>query len=395
MVPAIRKQFNANFTEEKYQQYLKDIDNLHPGALDFRVAETPVFVPKAFTTAMLDACESILDVIEQDNFLQLTERSIPKQLHVANEKDFSEFLIFDFGVCIGTNGEPEPQLIEMQAFPSLFAYQSRLSDITDTYANVPDNFSPYLGNFTRESYLADLKKIILSDQKPEETILLEIYPKTQKTRIDFYCTSELTGIRTVCLSELMIEGSSVFYLRDGVKTRVKRIFNRLIFDDLHQQEDWKNLPDITQDLDVEWLPHPNWFYRVSKYTLPFIQHPNVPETFFLNELTRSVNLEHYVLKPLFSFAGMGVIIDVTQEDIDKIEDPENYILQKKVHYAPILETPDEPAKVEIRLFYFKEGKNKRAKAAHNLARISKGKMIGTRYNKDKTWVGGTVAYFEK
>ena len=143
------------------------------------------------------------------------------------------------------------------------------------------------------------------------------------------------------------------------------------------------------------MPHPNWFYRISKFTLPFIDNPYVPETFFLNEVTQPVPLEEYVLKPLFSFAGMGVVIDVTQADIDAIKDPENWILQRKVNYASIIETMDEPAKAEIRLFYFWKEGARRPVAVHNLSRLSKGKMIGTRYNKDKTWVGGTVAFFEK
>jgi hypothetical protein len=105
-------------------------------------------------------------------------------------------------------------------------------------------------------------------------------------------------------------------------------------------------------------------------------------------------LDEYVLKPLFSYAGMGVKIDVKQEDIDAIPDPENWILQQKVNYADVIETPDGNAKAEIRLFYFWKKEWKRPLAVHNLARLSKGKMIGTRYNENENWVGGTIAYFE-
>jgi hypothetical protein len=154
--------------------------------------------------------------------------------------------------------------------------------------------------------------------------------------------------------------------------------------------------DITQPLDVEWAPHPNWFYRISKFTLPFIHHPYVPKTFFLNEVTEvPPDLENYVLKPLFSFAGQGVIIDVTKEDVLAVKDPENWILQRKVKYADIIKTPDVPAKAEIRIFYFWKKGSPRPVAVCNLARLSKGKMIGVRYNMDKEWVGGSVAYFEK
>jgi hypothetical protein len=171
----------------------------------------------------------------------------------------------------------------------------------------------------------------------------------------------------------------------------------LIFDDLKaHQEDLGPVIDLTQGWDVEWVPHPNWFYRISKYTLPFIRHPFVPETFFLNEVKQlPSDLEHYVLKPLFSFAGQGVLIDVTPEDLEKINDPQHYILQRKVNYAEVIETPDGPAKVEIRMMYVWPEGDQRPHAAINLARISKGKMIGVRYNQDKEWVGGSIAYFEQ
>ena len=168
----------------------------------------------------------------------------------------------------------------------------------------------------------------------------------------------------------------------------------MIFDDL-KQYDLKDVIDLKQQYDVTWIPHPNWFYRISKFTLPFLQHQYIPETYFLNEVKTPLPLEDYVLKPLFSYAGLGVIIDVTEEDILKIKDPENWILQKKVAYAPIIETPDGRAKAEIRLFYFWKNGWERPIAIHNLARLSKGKMIGTRYNENKNWVGGTIAYFEK
>ncbi|HPH86025.1 MAG TPA: hypothetical protein PLC48_11230, partial [Ferruginibacter sp.] len=286
-------------------------------------------------------------------------------------------------------------LIEMQGFPTLFAFQAFHSELTRKYAGVPDNYSSYINGYNRESYIQLLKEIIVGDHQPENVILLEIFPEKQKTRIDFYCTEQLLGIQTVCLTKLTAEGDKLYYDHNGTKTQVKRIYNRLIFDDLQQQEGLGNIIDLTRSYDVEWVPHPNWFYRISKFTLPFISNPYVPETFFLNEVTQPLPLNEYVLKPLFSFAGMGVVIDVTQEDIDRIKDPENWILQRKVHYAPIIQTMDEPAKAEIRLFYFWKDEWTRPIAVHNLARLSKGKMIGTRYNKDKTWVGGTVAYFEQ
>lgn len=395
MIKALRQQFNSSFTKEKYEAYLEEIEALHPGALDFRNAETPVFVPKEFTQKMLDACDDIIDVITDPKFISLTERGIPKDVFVPGQNSHSHFIAFDFGVCENENGGLEPQLIEMQGFPTLFAFQAFHSEITAKYASLPDNFSAYLNGYNKESYLQLLKEIIVGDLNPENVILLEIFPEQQKTRIDFYCTEAVLGIKTVCLTKLMAEGNKLFYDNNGTKTEIKRIYNRLIFDDLQKQEGLENVIDLTKSYEVEWVPHPNWFYRISKFTLPFIKNPNVPQTYFLSDLkVPPADLENYVLKPLFSFAGMGVVIDVTQKDIDEVKDPENWILQRKVKYADVIETPDVPAKAEIRLFYFwKDGWDK-PKAVHNLARLSKGKMIGTRYNKDKEWVGGAVAFFE-
>jgi hypothetical protein len=390
----LREQFNKNFTEEKYKAYMDEVEGLHPGALDFRNAETPIFINKDFKNKMLGACEDIIDVITADNFKKLTDRSIPADLHVPGEDSHPQFVVFDFGICRNEQGGMEPQLIEMQGFPTLFAFQAYHSEITSRYANVPSNYTSYLNGYDKGSYIAALKEIILGNHNIEDVILLEIYPEKQKTRIDFYCTEKLLGIKTVCLTKLKADGKNLFYESDGKRVDIKRIYNRLIFDDLQQQEGLENIIDLSKPYDVEWVPHPNWFYRISKFTLPFIQNPYVPETYFLNEVTQPVNLDEYVLKPLFSFAGMGVVIDVTQADIDKIKDPENWILQRKVNYAPIIETMDEPAKAEIRLFYFWKDEWKRPVGVHNLARLSKGKMIGTRYNKDKTWVGGAVAFFE-
>jgi len=398
MVPSIRKDFNKNFTKEKYEAFLKDLNSVHEGAIEFRVAETPVFVPKDFTRKMLDACESIVDIIADPKFKELTKHAIPNHLQVPGENHHSHFIAFDFGICINEAEEYEPQLIEMQGFPTLLAYEVLLDDVFKKHFPVPDHYSIYLNKYERESYLKLLSEIIVGKEKPENVILLEIFPHKQKTRVDFYCTQDYLGIKPVCLTELIQEGRKLYYMNEGKKTEVKRIYNRLIFDDLQQQSAEVQAQGniLFEDLDVEWIPHPNWFYRISKYTLPFIHHPYVPTTYFLNEIKQMpTDLENYVLKPLFSFAGQGVVIDVTPADIEKVKDPENWILQRKVKYADVIETPDIPAKAEIRIFYFWKDGNARPVPTCNLARLSKGKMIGVRYNKDKEWVGGSFCLFEK
>lgn len=395
MVPYLRKTFNEAFTATRYQAFLEDVNRDYPGALAFNIAETPVFADKAFTQKMLDACESIIDLITHPDFKNITQRAIPQNENVPGETAHSQMIAFDFGVCLNENGEPEPRLIEMQGFPTLFGFQAYYPELFKKHFNIPENYSHYLNGYDQSSYLDMLKKLLLGGYPPENVVLLEIKPDEQKTKIDFYCTRNYTGIQPVCLSQLIAGGKNLFYLNNGKKTAIKRIYNRVIFDDLKSQQDLKNAIDITAAWDVEWIPHPNWFYRISKFTLPFIHHPCVPKTYFLNEVKQiPLDLENYVLKPLFSFAGQGVIIDIEPPDLDKIKDPENWILQHKVQYADIIPTPDVPAKAEIRLMYVWPDGDSRPHAAINLARLSKGKMIGIRYNQNKTWVGGSVCFFE-
>ncbi|WEK33748.1 MAG: hypothetical protein P0Y53_14750 [Candidatus Pseudobacter hemicellulosilyticus] len=397
MVPSLRTAYNSAFTKERYETFLQALDHQYPGAISFRLAETPVFVDKAFTTKIYDACEHIIDVITDPLFHQLTDRAIPPSEKVPGENGHAHMIAFDFGVCTNAAGELEPQLIEMQGFPTLFGFQSFFPDVMRSFFPVPDHYSQYLDGLDRDSYLATLKEVIVGDLPVEQVILLEIKPHEQKTKIDFYCTQDYLGIQPVCITELIQEGRQLYYMRDGQQTLIKRIYNRVIFDELQaQKEQLGAFVDITQDLDVEWIPHPNWFYRISKFTLPYIHHAYVPTTYFLHELKQlPADLENYVLKPLFSFAGQGVVIDITPESLDEVKDPENWILQKKVQYANVIPTPDEPAKVEIRMMYLWKDGQLRPRPVINLARLSKGKMIGVRYNKDKEWVGGSVCFFEQ
>jgi hypothetical protein len=398
MVPSIRKQFNDSFTELKYQEYLTSLNEKFKGAIEFRVAETPVFIDRTFKEKILSACESIVDVIVKTDFIELTNQAIPENVKVPNENSHTHFIAFDFGICENEEGDLEPQLIEMQGFPTLFAYQIWHDQINRKCFSIPDNYSTYFSDLDATSYTQLLEEMIVGNHLPEEVILLEILPHQQKTKIDFYFTAEYTGISIVCLTDLIKEGKNLFYYKDEKKVQIKRIYNRIIFDDLQQQAEsiQEKGKILFEDLNVEWVPHPNWFYRISKYTIPFIQHPYVPSTWFLNELKQiPSDLENYVLKPLFSFAGQGVIIDVTAADIEAVADPENWILQRKVKYAAVVETPNEPAKAELRIFYFWKEGDARPIPVNNLARLSKGKMIGVRYNQDKDWVGGSLAYFEK
>ena len=268
MIADIRNQFNKNFTGEKYKAFLDDLNSKHPGAIDFRVAETPVFIPKEFTGKMLDACEAIVDVILDPGFKEKTQRAVPGDQNVSHEDAHTNFIAFDFGICESENGDLEPQLIEMQGFPTLFGFQPYYEETILKHFDIPANFTPYLRGYDKDSYLQLFKEIVVNGYAAENVILLEIKPHQQKTRIDFYCTQDYLGIPIVCLTELRQEGKKLFYEKNGKKIDVKRIYNRIIFDELLQvKHSLGDVVDITQELDVEWAPHPNWFYRISKFTL--------------------------------------------------------------------------------------------------------------------------------
>ena len=396
MVPDQRNSFNQKFSEQKYAQLLSELNKNFVGAIDFRVAETPVFIDAHCNKQMLDTCDYIIDTITHSDFQALTDASIPANKNVPNQTAHPHFLAFDFGICMNEQNQPVPQLIEMQGFASLFGYQAHLDTAMRSAYEIPAPYTAYYSGLNKTSYLQKLQSVIVGNHDPKHVVLLEIKPHTQKTRIDFYCTAAYTGIAIVCITELIKEGNTLFYKKnDGEKIEIKRIYNRIIFDELDQMPaDIKDAGRILfENLHVEWAGHPNWFYRISKFTMPLLQHPNIPASFYVNELTSiPEDLENYVLKPLFSFAGSGVIIDVTKTDIESLPDPANWMLQQKVNYAPIIKTPTTPAKVEIRLLYLWEEGAARPFPAINIARLSKGKMIGVRYNQNETWVGGSIAY---
>ena len=396
MITSIRNKFNAQFTEAKYKNYLAELELPYPGCLEFRIAETPVFVPKEFKHKLLEVSEYISSVILSKDFKKITEQATPAEYNVPMETPFPACVVMDFAVTKNASDELEPQLIELQGFPSLFAFEILQDQTIRNNYTIPDGFTCYLNGYDEFKYINHLKTLIEGTNN-KHTVLLELHPHEQKTRIDFYCTQQYTEIPVVCISEIYAREHKLYYKREGTEFLIERIYNRLVWDELKTQTaDIQLKRDLLlKDLEVEWVNHPNHFYRVSKYLLPFLSHKYVPETTQLNLLVNiPTHLEEWVLKPLFSFAGQGVLIDVTKEDISSITNKENWILQKKVTYSPIVTTPTGPAKAEIRLFCFYNPIEKKYIATNNLTRLSKGKMIGVDYNKTATWVGGSLAYFE-
>lgn len=397
MIPDIRQRYNQSFSEEKYQQFLAGLNQSFGYTIPFRVAETPVFVSKSFQKELQRAAQDILAVITRPDFKQLSQVAIPAGLYVPNEDEHTLFLALDFAVCTDEAGKLMPQLIELQGFPSLYGFEDWIAHKYRKHFSVPDTFSHLLGGYDSESYRERLKQALLGGHSPEHVILLEIEPHKQNTAIDFWITEQYTGVKAVCLSEVIREGKKLYYNREGIKTPIHRIYNRVIFDELLRRDDLPRQFNLTEDVDVEWAGHPNWFFRISKHTMPFIQSPYVPECRFLSDYEAfPADLENYVLKPLFSFSGQGVKFHVTEADLNEIpaEERKNYLLQRKVNYEPVLQAPDGKVKVEIRLLFLWEKYLPQPELLLNLARLSRGEMIGVKYNKDKTWVGGTVCFFE-
>jgi hypothetical protein len=391
-----RHRYNSAFTPEKYQEMLADIDQQFPGQLEFRVAETPVFIPADLRDKLVAAGENIIDVIQQENFKELTEAAIPAHQRVPGNEGRPDFLTFDFAVCRNEAGNLEPQLIEMQGFPSLYAFQAWLPGVFEQHFPIADTVSPFLHSADAASYRKEMRRFLLADEAPENVILLEIFPEKQKTRIDFVLTKEFWGIEPVCLTKVRKNGRQLFYEKDGRQIPIKRIYNRVIFDELERYHDLPGEFKLTDDVDVTWIGHPNWFFRVSKYTLPFLNGPFVPPSHFLHELASyPADLENYVLKPLFSFAGAGVRLHVTAADLDAIEDKQHYLLQRKVQYEPVVQSPDGLVKCEIRLLYVWHPGQPRPTLLCGLSRLSRGEMIGVDFNKNKDWVGGTTPLFER
>jgi hypothetical protein len=389
MIPEIREQFNAKFDPKVYKAFIEDIQNSNRQSLEFRVCETPLFITDELRDRLIYAANDVLSIIRQPNFAEKCKSALPPGLFVPNETPHPHFLQVDFALCKDNNGEFIPQLIELQGFPSLYAYQHYFDQKLREYFEIPKGFVSYFSGLSGASYLKLLGEILLGDCDPENVVLLEIQPDKQKTRIDFYLTEKYFGIPYICVTEVIQRGKSLFYRKNGREIPIKRIYYRFIFDELVR----KNINisfDVTSELDVEWIGHPHWFFKISKHTLPLIKSQYCPPTFYLHTLNQyPEDLHNYVLKPLYSFAGLGVQVDVTREMLDEINDKSNYILQKKIQYAPIIKTPDGYSQAEVRLMFLWD---KEPILVNNLLRTSKGKMMGVDYNKNKTWVGSSLVY---
>jgi len=396
MIDKYRQLFNSQFTEKKYQEFKDDIASDFDYAPTFRIGETPFFISNELKLQLLEGCADVIKLIQQKDFKKLTEKSLELNHKVPNEDEHTTFLAIDFGIC-EENGAVVPKLIEVQGFPSLYNYQINLYEKFVKQYPFLSALTPFINDISVEQYYETLEEVICNNHPKENVILLEIEPEKQNTKIDFYYCQRDLGIPIVCVTELIKKGKQLFYKnKNGEEIQVKRIYNRVIFDELDLRTDLKLDFHFSDDLDLEWAGHPNWFFRISKFILPFLKGKYFIETTLLSDLTEiPEDLENYVLKPLFSFSGSGVIFHVKKEDIEAVIEKEFYILQKKVKYIPIVQSPDGKVKCEVRVLCVWKKEDAAPTLLCNLARLSRGEMIGVKFNKDKDWVGGTLALFER
>lgn len=395
MDPKVRAAFNADFTLDKYDALVRCVNETEKWPADFRISETPIFLTREFTNEVNRAANEIIALTRTSQFAKHAASAVPKGLEVPNESAHPNFHVVDFAICV--EGERlVPRLIELQAFPSLFGFQLLLLGcIRKAYPVIPRNWTSSFGGIKDEAYLNLLRRTIIADSAQENVILLDIEPEKQKTRIDFAATEKLLGIRPVCVTQIKKRGRQLFYDRDGREMRIERIYNRVIFDELSHRSDLKLAFRFQDDLDVEWVGHPNWYFRISKHSLPFLKTTHTSPAFLANALPAGENINDYVLKPLYSFAGHGVDMEPTREKIAALQNPHQWILQRKVHYAAFVPTVDgQKSKAEIRMMFVWPDNDRDPTLVNNLVRMSQGKMMGVDFNIDKTWVGSSIALHE-
>jgi hypothetical protein len=391
MIPFYRQDFNARFTPEKYEQLRREMASRCGMEVPFALCETPCFFPDALVGRMSEDGKALIrQLVENPEYRARSSASIPSKFRVPNEPPHPMFIQVDFGLVRDAAGELQPKLVELQAFPSLYAYQPVLAQAYIDVFGLDPNLRYYLSGLDSASYRHLLRDAIVAGHDPANVVLLEVHPEEQKTRPDFLLTEKLLGIRTVCITKIRKHGRRLFYEEAGKQVPIERIYNRAIVDELERKG--IDLPfDFRDDLDVEWAGHPNWYFRMSKYSIPYLHHPSVPRAWFLDQLPEiPTDLDNFVLKPLYSFAGLGVIIAPSQADIDAIPHAKRseYILQERLNFTPVVETPYGTTKTELRIMYVWLSE---LVPVMTIVRMGRGLMMGVDHNKNMAWVGSSAA----
>jgi hypothetical protein len=399
MLQPYRDKFNANFTPAKYNHLLSRLTLLTRTNIEFRVAETPCFFPQSLLNELADTGATLThQLLDNPAYLQASNQTLPDQYRVPNENPIPNFMTVDFGLVRNPDGSLTSKLVELQAFPSIFGYQDVLSRQYIETFNLDPNLTWHLGGLNQQTYWQLLREVIIGDHDPENVVLLEIDPGHQKTLPDFHVYEDKLHITTVDIAKLRKHGNRLFYQRNGHEIPIHRIYNRAIVDELQRKN--IQLPfDYRDPLDVEWAGHPNWYFRISKFSLPFLNHPSVPKAVFLDDWFARRNLEglphqreNLLLKPLYSFAGKGIQFAPTDEELHSIPiaDRHLYLLQQRVAFEPTIKTPHGPTQAEIRIMYlWPDGGSLQPAIA--LVRLGRGLMMGVDHNRDKQWVGSSAA----
>jgi hypothetical protein len=390
MIPSYRQDFNARFTPEKYARLRQEMATRSGMEVPFALCETPSFFPRAMIERMGEYGKDLIhQLVDNPDYLRRSEASIPAEFRVPNESTHPMFIQVDFGLVRDAAGELQPKLVELQAFPSLYAFQAVLSQAYKDVFELDSNLRYFLSGLDAPAFECIMRDAIVAGHDPANVILMEVHPEEQKTRPDFLLTEKLLGIRTVCITKIRKEGRRLFYEEDK-RIPIERIYNRTIVDELERKG--ITLPfDFRDDLDVEWAGHPNWYFRISKYSIPYLKHPSVPRTWFLDQLPEvPADLENFVLKPLYSFAGLGVIIPPTRADLAAIPEAKRgeYILQERLNFTPVVETPYGPTKVELRIMFVWLDK---LIPVLTVVRMGRGLMMNVDHNKGMSWVGSSAA----
>ncbi|HUJ15624.1 MAG TPA: hypothetical protein VL284_17690 [Thermoanaerobaculia bacterium] len=390
MDPRFRNLFNEQFTPATYDSYQRDLSERLNCRFEFRLAESPIFLSNDFKVKITSAAREIVAQLSDPSRIARMKRAIPPRWNAPGMDALPNLAQVDFAV-VEQNGAYVPKLIELQGFPSLTAMQVVQRDawaaVLSPIRGLEGPWSCWYSGLDRERFLDLARRTIVGDHDPAEVILMDIDPPHQKTYPDFAATKLLFGVDAVDPRALTLRGKKLF--RGNVQ--IKRIYNRVVFDELIRRD--IAVPfDYRRELDVEWVPHPNWYWTWSKYSLPFLDHPAVPKARFVSDVDRLS--ENVVLKPLFSFAGGGVNVDPAQKDIDAIPrgERDQWCVQEKIEYAPALKAPDGGGvKIEIRMMFLRPDDEREPVLAQNLVRLSRGKMLGVDFNKEFTWVGSSLA----
>jgi hypothetical protein len=396
MIPQHRQRFNAEFTPKKYQDFLAALNARGRTDIHFRVSETPVFFPESLIRTMARYGDELMQqLLGNPEYMRDSERSVPPRWNVPDQGNTPLFVSVDFGLVRDERGKIEPKLVELQAFPTLYAYQAVLGQQYKDSFGLDPRLNVFCGNLELDSYKQLLRRVIVGDHAPENVVLLEIDPEEQKTLPDFRITEEWLDIPAINIREVVKRGNKLHYSKAGKLIPIERIYNRTIVDELERKQ--VKLPfDYRDDLDVEWAGHPNWYFRISKFSIPFLKHPCVPKTWFLDQLTTiPKDRDNYLLKPLYSFAGSGIVFGPTDEQLNAIpkDQRHNYILQERMLFAPIIETPHGGTQAEVRIMYiWPEGE--RMTPVMALVRMGRGKMMGVDHNRNLEWVGGSAGLID-